>query len=194
MVWVASPNVRSTVFVSYSKHPHFVRRAPWQPHAAGSRRCLTRTKFARLSHEGRYPSIRSEAPRSVNIRQQQVDRPKHAYFSTHPPTSPSRHTPRRQQDKHPQNTPDPKILGEYNSAKPSWANLPRANVAEDPRMSLCDFAELAHAPILPKKGPLVGAGQSPAFSNAPIPPKTSNRRNSHEQQCQDQAQFCILPR
>ena len=81
-------------------------------------------------------------PCKVSARQRQVDRP-------------ARNTPRRERGVTP---PHPsllkKILGEYNSAEPSWANLPKANVAEDLRMSLCDFAELAHAPILSKKGPL----------------------------------------
>ncbi|MBQ7322288.1 MAG: hypothetical protein IJW99_09340, partial [Clostridia bacterium] len=33
-----------------------------------------------------------------------------------------------------------RFLGGYNSALPSWANLPKANVAGNPRMSLRDFA------------------------------------------------------
>ena len=79
-------------------------------------------------------------------------------------------------------TPDPKILGEYNSAKPSWANLPKANVAEDPRMSLRDFAELALAPILSKKGPLVGSrGKAPRFKRARIhSPQPTEKEKNHE--------------
>ena len=79
---------------------------------------------------------------------------------------PARLSLRRERDKHPNHTPDPKIFGGYNSAKPSWANLPKANVAGNLRKSLCDFAELAHAPILSKKGSLMGAGQSPAFTSS----------------------------
>ncbi|MBQ7322798.1 MAG: hypothetical protein IJW99_11920, partial [Clostridia bacterium] len=53
----------------------------------------------------------------------------------------------------------------------SWANLPKANFASGTRMSLRDFAELAHrANSFLEKFPLAGAGQSPAFVRATIPP------------------------
>ncbi len=73
--------------------------------------------------------------------------------------------------------PDPKIFGEYNSAKPSWANLPKANVAENLRMSLCDFAELARVPILSKKGSLAGSrGSAPCVSSR-VPPCLPRQKN-----------------
>ena len=111
MVWAVSPSEPSTVFVSCGKLPHIGHGGSRQPHAAGSRRSLTRTKFARLNHEGRHPSTRSEAPRSVNTPKQQDNRPKHTFFHLVPYFT-FRYTSRRARDKHHKKTPDPKILGE----------------------------------------------------------------------------------
>ena len=43
-------NIPPTRIVSHTKQPHFERRAPRQPHTAGSRRSLTCTKLARSNH------------------------------------------------------------------------------------------------------------------------------------------------